>query len=79
MLRARLPLLNEPLEALVAANRPVSDPGWRWSNVPLGLKAKAGEGQEKEKPASPGAAHALVLIETYEIDVAGRKREKMIR
>eukprot|EP00964_Phaeocystis_antarctica_P028182 scaffold15891_cov48-Phaeocystis_antarctica.AAC.1 len=40
LLRARLPRLNGPLEALVVANRPVSDPGWRWSNVPLGLKAR---------------------------------------
>ena len=35
LLRARPPLLNGPLEALVVANRPVSDPGWRWSNVPV--------------------------------------------
>ena len=33
LLRARLPRLNGPLEALVVANRSVSDPGWRWSNM----------------------------------------------
>ena len=27
--RARLPRLNRSLEAVVVANRPVSDPGWR--------------------------------------------------
>ena len=40
LLRARLPRLNGPLEVLVVANRPVSGPGWRWSHVPLGLKAR---------------------------------------
>ena len=34
MLRARLPLLSGPLEALVVANLPVSGPGWKWSHVP---------------------------------------------
>ena len=45
------------------ANRPVSDPGWRSSKVPLSLdSSKGGEGQEKENSASPdlrkpGCAH----------------------
>eukprot|EP00964_Phaeocystis_antarctica_P065875 scaffold39791_cov60-Phaeocystis_antarctica.AAC.1 len=50
LLRSRLPRLNGPLEALVVANRPVSDPGWRWSNVPLGLK-KSGRGSREGKAA----------------------------
>ena len=55
LLRARLPRLNRPLEALVVANRPVSDPGWRWSNVPLGLKVR-GRGSREGKAGFAGPA-----------------------
>ena len=57
LLRARLPRLNGPLEALVVANRPVSDPGWRWSNVPLGLKVR-GRGSREEKAGFAGPAQS---------------------
>ena len=48
LLRARLPRLNRPLEALVVANRLVSEPGWswRWSHVPLGLNLR-GRGSKR--------------------------------
>eukprot|EP00964_Phaeocystis_antarctica_P026242 scaffold14778_cov61-Phaeocystis_antarctica.AAC.1 len=60
LLRARPPLqgLNGPLEALVVANRPVSDPGWRWSNVPLGLK-ESRRGSRERKAGFAGSTHAL--------------------
>ena len=57
LLRARPPLLNGPLEALVVANRPVSDPGWRWSNVPLGLKARE-RGSREGKAGFAGPARS---------------------
>ena len=57
LLRARLPRLNGPLEALVVANRPVSDPGWRWSNVPLGLKARE-RGSREGKAGFAGPAQS---------------------
>ena len=52
LLRARLPRLNGLLEALVVANRSVSDLGWRWFNVPLGLKERGrGSREGKAGPA----------------------------
>ena len=42
LLRARLPLLSGPLEALVVANLPVSGPGWKWSHVPRSQEKGAG-------------------------------------
>ena len=53
LLRPKPDLLNGPLEALVVANRPVSDPGWRWSDVPLGLK-ESGRGSREGKAGFAG-------------------------
>eukprot|EP00964_Phaeocystis_antarctica_P080218 scaffold50086_cov65-Phaeocystis_antarctica.AAC.3 len=57
LLRARLPRLNGPLEALVVANHPVSGPGRRWSNVPLGLKARE-RGSREGKAGFAGPARS---------------------
>ena len=48
LLRPKPDLLNGPLEALVVANRLVSEPGWswRWSHVPLGLNLR-GRGSKR--------------------------------
>ena len=45
LLRARLPRLNGPSEALAAASRPALEPGWRSSKkIPApDLKQKGGE------------------------------------